>query len=208
MNTATQIEQMRAMLSKQVPTPADGSPGGECRRVAELVPLHGLISLATAAPGCEPSHEELVALLRTGTQPYPVVVYGESVLYGWALLRAAKAAGLQTVAVSVCPACDGLSVGDLLLKAIGLHHAASVGDRAERRHPVLRPARELLRRTRRSAENSPNRESRSPYGDLHSCLPGPRLGGPPVPPGRGLPGRSRAQCPAAAGAAGFTGVEC
>src|SRR4051812_6985132 len=106
--------------------PVDGSPCGERRRIADLVPLHGMIAVATAARGCEPSHEQLVNELKAGRQPYPVVISDAGVvLFGEAMFKAAKSLGRDDVEVVVCPDCDGLDEGDLLLKAAGLCYRAA-----------------------------------------------------------------------------------
>jgi len=105
-------------------TPSESKP----RRVpvADLKPLRHLRRYRAAAPGAEPDPGELVAPLRAGRQPYPVVVADTTVVFGMNLVEAAAAAGRSALGVVECPGGAGLEDGDLGLKAAGLHLAAVV----------------------------------------------------------------------------------
>jgi len=97
----------------------------------ELKPLAHVNTFAQICSLAEPSGQDLTAMVHTGRQPYPVVVYDMRILFGLKLISVLKAAGIETVETVQCKGCEGLHESELLLKAVGLHRRA---DR-KRRHP-------------------------------------------------------------------------
>ncbi|WP_439624724.1 hypothetical protein [Gemmata sp.] len=93
--------------------------------VVGLVAVQGLEAVASAAPGAEPPREELVPELRAGRQPYPLVVAGTTVIFGTALLAAAKAIGAKSIVVETVAEFAKTPPGDLLFRAAGLYLRAA-----------------------------------------------------------------------------------
>lgn len=106
------------------------------------MPLPALRQLARRVPDAEPPRAELRDQLRSGRQPYRVVVHGTRVLFGGELLAAARELGMCDIEVVEHSGCDGLVEADLQLRAAGLHLRA-----AHERRP-LSPCEELRRGAR------------------------------------------------------------